>query len=98
MYSTHHVPETDGGQGDEAVVDWVEVAPALVPGEGRRPAGYRQGAEGGDHTDEIQFGGRRLTTVQGRLHGFYYHAVKLSVRVIFVSGGRYSDERQLQET
>lgn len=38
---TYHVTESYRSERDEAVIDRVEVRPALVPREGRRSAGYR---------------------------------------------------------
>lgn len=44
-----HVAEPDRRQRDEAVVDGVEVGPALVPGERRRATRDRQDRQGRHH-------------------------------------------------
>lgn len=45
LLERHHVPEPDGGERDETVVDGVEVGPAFVLGEGRRTPRDRDGRD-----------------------------------------------------
>lgn len=48
------VPETDGGEGDEAVVEGMEKGPTFIVGEGS--CSYAQGADAGEEADDHHVG------------------------------------------
>lgn len=52
-----HVAETDCRQGDEAIVNGIEVGPPLVPGERGGAAGDSQARQRRYHADEIYLRG-----------------------------------------
>lgn len=55
---SHEVPEADGGEGDEAVVEGVNVVPVFVVGEDGSPGGHDDGREGARHEELVHV--RRL--------------------------------------
>lgn len=58
----HVVPKADGGEGNEAVVVGMEVAPALIVREGGRP--HAEGAYAGEETDGHHVGHGHLRSPQ----------------------------------